>query len=153
MYKLTSTSLRYSNVYGPRQSPHGEAGVVAIFCARILDGKPLTIYGDGLQTRDYVFVEDVVEANARAFEKRLDGGFNVGGGVETNVIEVAQMLLKISGKNVPINHEPGRPGEQRRSVIDPALLEKATGFRPKTTLEQGLTKTFEFFARQHKTRA
>ena len=146
MYKITSTSLRYGNVYGPRQNPHGEAGVVAIFCNRILDGKPVGIVGDGKQTRDYVFVEDVVAANAAAFEKRPMGGFNVGTGKETDVVALATHLIEASGRDVKVEHTPPRPGEQRRSVIDPGAFGRVTGWQPTVTIEDGLARTFRWFA-------
>ncbi|HEY4221793.1 MAG TPA: NAD-dependent epimerase/dehydratase family protein [Myxococcota bacterium] len=150
MYGVTSTSLRYGNVYGPRQNPHGEAGVVAIFCARILHGQPLTIFGDGAQTRDYVFVEDVVNANALALDKRPHGGFNVGTGVETDVNVLARSLVNAgvaSGHaGTDIVHAEARAGEQKRSVIDPRAYEAAVGWRPTVSVEDGLARTFAWFA-------
>jgi len=145
-YGIGYTALRYGNVYGPRQNPHGEAGVVAIFCNRILDGKPLTIYGDGGQTRDYVFVDDVVKANALALEHRLRGGFNVGAGVETDVNKLAHALLSAAPKSVEVRHEAGRPGEQRRSVISPAKLKAACGWSPSVSVDDGLAATFRWFS-------
>jgi UDP-glucose 4-epimerase len=150
-YGVTSTSLRYGNVYGPRQNPHGEAGVVAIFCQRILDGKPITIFGDGGQTRDYVFVEDVVAANALALAKRLDGGFNVGTGRETDVKHLARALLAAAPAPVEVKHDAPRQGEQRRSVIDPAKL-SAQGWAPSVTVDEGLARTFQWFAARHAAR-
>jgi len=147
-YGVTSTSLRYGNVYGPRQNPHGEAGVVAIFCQRILDKKPITIFGDGGQTRDYVFVEDVVAANALALAKRLDGGFNVGTGRETDVVHLAKALLAAAPAPVAVKHDAPRQGEQRRSVIDPAKL-RAQGWAPSVTVDEGLARTFQWFAARH----
>ena len=146
MYGIGYTALRYGNVYGPRQSPHGEAGVVAIFCGRILDGKALTIFGDGTQTRDYVYVDDVVEANARALEQRPQGGFNVGTAVETDVVALARHLVEVSGRATPVVHAEARPGEQKRSVIDPAAYGLATGWRPTVTVAEGLARTFRWFA-------
>jgi UDP-glucose 4-epimerase len=146
MYGITSTSLRYGNVYGPRQNPHGEAGVVAIFCNRILEGKPVTITGDGKQTRDYVFVEDVVQANALAFEDRPEGGFNIGTAQETDVVTLAEHLIRASGRKVEVVHGPPRPGEQRRSVIDPAAFGRATGWKPTVAIADGLARTFRWFA-------
>lgn len=146
-YKVPYTALRYGNVYGPRQNPHGEAGVVAIFCQRILDHKALTIFGDGGQTRDYVFVGDVVAANALALQKRLVGGFNVGTGQETDVNQLASALLAAAAAPVPVNHEAARPGEQRRSVIDPGKL-SAQGWKPSVTVAEGLARTYRWFAEQ-----
>jgi UDP-glucose 4-epimerase len=145
-YGIKSTALRYANVYGPRQNPHGEAGVVAIFSTRLLQNTDITINGDGKQTRDYVFVEDVVEANAIAFEKRLDGAYNVGTGVETDVVELAAQLKRLSGSTAAIGHGPAKPGEQKRSVVDPQKLQAAAGWRPRTKLDEGLAKTLAFFA-------
>lgn len=149
-YRIPYTALRYGNVYGPRQNPHGEAGVVAIFCQRILDSKGLTIFGDGGQTRDYVFVEDVVAANALALQQRLLGGFNVGTGIETDVNQLASALLAAADAPVPVAHEAPRPGEQRRSVIDPAKL-LARGWRPSVTVDEGLSRTYRWFA-AHRTK-
>lgn len=152
-YKVPYTALRYGNVYGPRQNPHGEAGVVAIFCNRILDGKSITIFGDGKQTRDYVCVEDVVRANALALEQRLVGGFNVGQGKETDVNVLAQALLAAAPKKVDVVYAAPRAGEQKRSVIDPAKLTKACGWKAEISVEQGLAKTFRWFAERHGNKA
>ena len=146
MYGFKWTSLRYANVYGPRQDANGEAGVVAIFSGRLLDDKTLTIFGDGRQTRDYVYVGDVVKANLTALEQGLEGGFNVGTGQETDVNELAQKLIAIAGKDTRPEHAPARKGEQKRSVIDPSKLEKASGFRPRMPLDEGLRITFEWFS-------
>jgi UDP-glucose 4-epimerase len=146
-YGITYTALRYGNVYGPRQNPHGEAGVVAIFCARILDGKPLTIYGDGGQTRDYVFVDDVVAANALALQQRLVGGFNVGTAKETDVNELARALLAAAPNKVDVTHAAARAGEQRRSVIDPSKL-RAAGWSTSVDVDDGLARTFAWFKSQ-----
>ncbi len=145
MYGIGFTALRYGNVYGPRQSPHGEAGVVAIFCGRILEGKPLTIFGDGTQTRDYVYVDDVVEANARAIEQRPQGGFNVGTAVETDVLTLARRLIEVSGRSIPVVHAEARAGEQKRSVIDPAAYGRSTGWRPQVAVADGLARTYRWF--------
>jgi UDP-glucose 4-epimerase len=145
---ITSTALRYSNVYGPRQDPHGEAGVVAIFCGRLLDGKPCTIYGDGTQTRDYVFVGDVARANLLAAEKRFDGPLNVGTGVEADVNAIYDHLARAAGVGRPAEHAPGRLGEQKRSCIDPSAAARALGWRPEVPLADGLARTLEFFRKQ-----
>ncbi len=154
MYGITSTSLRYGNVYGPRQNPHGEAGVVAIFCGRILEGKTLTVFGDGKQTRDYVYVDDVVAANVLAVDKRPHGGFNVGTGVETDVNTLARTLVAASSEPAtsaaaggsPVQHAPARPGEQQRSVIDPRAYGTATGWGARVDVTEGLRRTFAWFA-------
>jgi UDP-glucose 4-epimerase len=145
MYGTTYTALRYGNVYGPRQNPHGEAGVVAIFCGRILKGESLTVFGDGKQTRDYVFVTDVVDANARALERRPVGGFNVGTGQETDVLALARGLVAASKKAIDVKHAPARQGEQQRSVIDPAAYGRETGWKPTVPIDDGLAKTYAWF--------
>ena len=142
---IPSTSLRYSNVYGPRQDPHGEAGVVAIFCGRLLEGRPCTVFGDGGQTRDYVFAGDVARANLLAAERRFDGAVNVGTGVETDVVQLYGHLARAAGVARPPEHAPARMGEQRRSCIDPATAEKVIGWRPEVALADGLARTFEWF--------
>jgi UDP-glucose 4-epimerase len=146
-YGIGFTALRYGNVYGPRQNPHGEAGVVAIFCARILDHKPLTIYGDGGQTRDYVYVDDVVAANVLALSARLQGGFNVGTGKETDVRQLAGALLRAAPHEVDVVHAAPRAGEQRRSVVDPQKL-RAAGWSSSVDVEEGLARTFRWFLQQ-----
>ncbi len=145
-YKIPYTALRYGNVFGPRQNPHGEAGVVAIFCARLLASKPVTIFGDGTQTRDYVYVDDVVNANALALQHRLVGGFNVGQGKETNVNQLAHALLAASPTQVEVVHAAARPGEQKRSVIAPAKLQQACGWQAQVSVDDGLARTFRWFA-------
>ena len=149
-YGISYTALRYGNVYGPRQNPHGEAGVVAIFCARILDGKTITVFGDGGQTRDYVFVDDVVAANALALQARLVGGFNVGTGIETDVNQLARALLAAAPDKVDVVHAAPRAGEQRRSVIDPAKL-RAAGWSSTVDVATGLARTFRWFEAQRAT--
>ncbi|MCP4499040.1 MAG: NAD-dependent epimerase/dehydratase family protein [Deltaproteobacteria bacterium] len=147
MYGIGWTSLRYANVYGPRQNAHGEAGVVAIFSQRLLAEKGITIFGDGKQTRDYVFVGDVAEANFRALKERPIGGFNVGTGVETDVNELAQKLCEATGQDFTtrVSYEEARPGEQLRSVIDASLLEETLGFRPGVSMTEGLATTVDSF--------
>ncbi len=139
-------ALRYSNVYGPRQDPHGEAGVVAIFCGRLLDGKPCAVHGDGRQTRDYVFAADVARANLLAAERRFDGALNVGTGIETDVLALHAHLARAAGADRPPEHGPPRAGEQRRSCIDPSAAAKAIGWRPEVALADGLARTFGWFA-------
>jgi UDP-glucose 4-epimerase len=139
------TALRYSNVYGPRQDPHGEAGVVAIFCGRLLERRPCTIFGDGKQTRDYVFAGDVARANLLAAERRHDGALNVGTGVETDVVELYAHVARAAGVSHPPEHAPARMGEQKRSCIDPAEAARVLGWRPEVALPDGLARTFEWF--------
>jgi UDP-glucose 4-epimerase len=142
---LQSVSLRYANVYGPRQNPHGEAGVVAIFASRMLAGEQPVINGDGLQTRDYTFVGDVVRANLLALRHPSSGVFNVGTGRETDVNALFRSLLAMTGSTCREQHGPAKAGEQLRSVIDAGLLEKTFGWRPSTALEDGLRQTVDYF--------
>jgi UDP-glucose 4-epimerase len=150
-------ALRFGNVYGPRQDPHGEAGVVAIFCGRILDNRPLTVFGDGLQTRDYVYVGDVARAVWLASTKplpekgRLDArGFNIGTGNGTNVLEIGRLLQHKAGSHVPIEFAPPRPGEQQESFVNADKAAELLGWSPQVTLAEGLAKTYDWFARQRK---
>jgi UDP-glucose 4-epimerase len=138
-------ALRYANVYGPRQDPHGEAGVVAIFCGKLLEGKPCMVNGDGGQTRDYVFAGDVARANLLAAEKAFDGPLNVGTGIETDVNRLHGLLAKAAGSAAHAAHGPAKPGEQRRSCVDPSAAARAIGWRSTVTLEDGLARTFEWF--------
>ncbi len=153
IHGLDGAVLRYANVYGPRQDPHGEAGVVAIFCNRLLAGKPLTVFGDGRQTRDYVHVKDVAAANAAAATAplprigRLDArAMNIGTGVETNVIQLAETLRRVSGRESLIEHAPARPGEQLRSAVSIGKVQQLLHWKPERSLDAGLKETFDFFA-------
>src|SRR6266571_3562981 len=137
-YGIDYLALRYANVYGPRQDPHGEAGVVAIFCGRILEGKPCTIFGDGGQTRDYVYVGDVVRANLAAVNSVVTGALNVGTGVETSVNQLYHALAAAAGTSMPPAYAPPRPGEQLRSVISPAHAARELNWRPEVALDDGL---------------
>ena len=153
IHGLEYAALRYSNVYGPRQDPHGEAGVVAIFCNRLLAGEGLTIFGDGEQTRDYVFVKDVVAANLLVSEIPLEGGsldataFNVGTGLETSVNRLADILEGIAGHHPGRNYRAARPGELRHSCLNADKL-RARGWSNQSTLEEGLRETYHFIAAQ-----
>jgi len=154
VHGLEYVALRYSNVYGPRQDPHGEAGVVAIFSTRLIRGTPLTIFGDGEQTRDYVYVGDVVAANLLLSELELpraacldDRGFNVGTGVETSVNQLAETLMQATGREVPVSHAEARPGELQNSSLDAARL-RALGWSPQTTLAAGLAETYRWIEAQ-----
>ncbi len=144
-FGIPFAALRYANVYGPRQDPHGEAGVVAIFCGRLLEQRPCTINGDGEQTRDYVFVGDVARANLLAAEKGFAGALNVGTGVETDVNELYARLARAAGVETPPVHGPGKPGEQKRSCIDPSAARSALGWVPEVPLDEGLQRTLQFF--------
>jgi len=148
-YGIDYLALRFGNVYGPRQDPHGEAGVVAIFCGRILDGKPVMIYGDGTQTRDYVYVGDVVRAVVAAAKSRASGiALNIGTGIETSVNELYSTLAGIADFPTQAQHAAARPGEQKRSVISPARAERELGWRPEKKLADGLEETFNYFKQQ-----
>jgi UDP-glucose 4-epimerase len=144
-YNLSGTVLRYSNVYGPRQDPDGEAGVVAIFCKRILEGKPLIVYGDGEQTRDFISVRDIVAANIIALSPQCQGIYNVGRGEETTVNHLAKSLAHLAGATAGIQYAEARAGEQKRSCIDPEKFNTAFGWRAHVTLEKGLFETLEYF--------
>jgi UDP-glucose 4-epimerase len=153
VHRVDTVALRYANVYGPRQDPHGEAGVVAIFCNRILTRQPLTVFGDGSQTRDYVFVKDVARANLAAATRtlpapaRLDArGFNIGTAIETSVLDLAAALQKSAGSGVPVQRAPARPGEQQRSAVSIDKAKRELGWTPRVDLHAGLEETFSFFA-------
>ena len=142
---LDATCLRYANVYGERQNPHGEAGVVAIFATRLLAGEAPRINGDGLQTRDYVHVSDVVAANLAALGRPGFHIYNVGTGVETNVVQIYEGLRAATGSDLEAAHGPPSPGEQRRSSIDSRRLGRELGAAPRTSLEEGLRRTAAWF--------
>lgn len=153
LHGMEAVVLRFANVYGPRQDPHGEAGVVAIFCNRILSGEQLTVFGDGLQTRDYVFVKDVARANVAAATRtlppvgRLDArAFNIGTGVETTVLELAAGLQRAAGRDVGVAHAPARPGEQARSAVSVERARELLEWSPVTSLADGLAETYAWFA-------
>jgi UDP-glucose 4-epimerase len=145
LHGLSYAALRYANVYGPRQDPHGEAGVVAIFARRLLSKEKIRINGDGKQTRDFVYVGDVAEANARALGSDAVGSFNVGTGIETDITTIFQLLKQLTGSNQPEEHGPPLPGEQRRSVVDTRKIEKALRWKPNTSLQAGLDATVRYF--------
>jgi len=147
-YGLDATCLRYANVYGPRQNPHGEAGVVAIFLHKLLAGEQPVINGDGLQTRDYVFVGDVVNANLAAIGRPGFGIYNVGTGIETDVNTLFGHLHRAIGSGPAAAHGPGKAGEQLRSSISSALLERELGVTVATPLADGLARTAAWFRDQ-----
>ncbi len=144
-YGLGYTILRYANVYGPRQNPHGEAGVVAIFCNRLLAGQQAIINGSGEQTRDFVYVRDVVDANVKALERRENEIFNIGTAKETPINEIFRRLNELTGAGMKEEHGPAKSGEQFRSVIDYRHAERVLGWRPKYDLNTGLRETVEYF--------
>lgn len=144
IHGIEYVALRLANVYGPRQDPYGEAGVVAIFSERMLRNEQPIINGDGFNTRDYVYIDDVVEATLLALQMPSSGVFNVGTGVETTVNEIFQRLRRLTGADVKEIHGPPKPGEQRRSVLDSGRL-RAFGWKPQVDLEEGLRRTVDFF--------
>jgi UDP-glucose 4-epimerase len=152
LHGLDYAALRYSNVYGPRQDPHGEAGVVAIFSNRLIEKTPLTVFGSGEQTRDYVYVGDVVQANMIVSEAELDAGtglddraFNVGTGMETSVNELAAALMHAAGREVPVERAPARPGElEWNSLVCDRL--RALGWEAAVKLSDGLRRTYRWIA-------
>jgi len=144
-YKIPYIALRYSNVYGPRQNPHGEAGVVAIFINKLLNSDTPVINGDGKQTRDYIYIQDVVEANKKALEAKSIGVFNIGTGIETDVLNLFDGLQKTIGSKIIPHHGPAKIGEQRRSCLDTALAKDILGWQAKIHLSEGLKKTAEYF--------
>lgn len=148
MFGLPYVALRYANVYGPRQDAHHEAGVVAIFTERMLSGRQPIIFGTGKQTRDYVFVSDVVMANILALRSKKIGFYNVGTGVETSVNQLFRKLAKITGAKVKEVHSLAAPGEQKRSCLSFAKIHHELGWKPTVSLDEGLQKTVEWFKTQ-----
>jgi UDP-glucose 4-epimerase len=144
-FGLPYVALRYANVYGPRQSTLGEAGVVAIFISQLLAGKSPVINGDGKQTRDYVFVGDVVRANVAALDANYTGAVNIGTGKETDVVTVCKLLREDVGSPVEAVHGPAKLGEQRRSCLETALARKVLGWRPEVGLKEGLAQTIAYY--------
>jgi len=144
MYGIEKVILRYANVYGPRQDPLGEAGVIAIFTGRILNGENPIIYGDGNQTRDYICVEDVVKANLLAMDGK-QGIYNIGTGKETSVNELAKMFSTILNKDIKPVYEPPRKGEVQRIALDGTRAKEELGFTSQFSLEEGLRKTIKWY--------
>ncbi|MBL8981179.1 MAG: GDP-mannose 4,6-dehydratase [Gemmatimonadetes bacterium] len=156
VHGLDTVALRYANVYGPRQDPHGEAGVVAIFCKRVLAGETLTVFGDGQQTRDYVYAGDVARANFLAATttlpkmRQLDvRAYNIGTGVETSVLDLARTIYGAAGREGTVNHAPARAGEQMRSSVNTSKAAAELGWKPQVSLAEGLAKTYAYFASRH----
>ena len=142
---LQVVSLRYANVYGPRQDPEGEAGVVAIFIQKLLNNEQPVINGNGRQTRDFVYVEDVVEANLAVMGPETEGVYNVGTGVETSVNDLFRILVQHTGSTCKEVHGPAKKGEQLRSVIDSSKLRQELSWEPRMALSDGLKRTVEYF--------
>jgi UDP-glucose 4-epimerase len=143
LHGLSTVSLRYGNVYGPRQDPLGEAGVIAIFCGKLLDGGRPQIFGDGKQTRDYVYVGDVVDANLRAADSDITGAFNVGRGVATSVLDIVEALAAQSNNGFEADHLPARTGEVQHIALDPSRTKAELGWEAQVDLEQGLSRTLD----------
>jgi len=144
LYGLSTIPLRLGNVYGPRQDPLGEAGVIAIFCGRLREGKRPTVFGDGKQTRDYIYVGDVVAAALAAVESEATGPVNIGTGIETDVLELVRLLGELGDtESFEAELAPPRPGEVQRISIDPSRAERELGWKPQTGLEDGLRLTLE----------
>jgi UDP-glucose 4-epimerase len=143
LHGLSTVSLRYGNVYGPRQDPLGEAGVVAIFCGHLLDGGKATIFGDGKQTRDYVYVGDVVDANLRAADSDVAGPINIGLGEEKSVLDIVAVLNEYAPDGFEPEHAPERPGEVQRIALDPSRAREELGWEAKVDLTEGLKRTLD----------
>ncbi len=145
VFGLSYAALRYANVYGPRQDPHGEAGVIAIFSKKLLKGEDVTIFGDGEQTRDYVYVADVVRANLAALTGDFCGSVNIGTGRETNVNELYAVIKRHAAGPGKAVHAAPRDGELRRSVLDVSMAARVLGWNPTVSLADGLEETVDFF--------
>jgi len=137
-------ALRYANVYGPRQNPHGEAGVIAIFCSRILSGASCTVFGDGGQTRDYVYVEDIAKANLQSLNAPV-GSYNIGTGIETSVNDLISQLKISSGTDFEVDYGEERPGEVQSISLEVTKAEKILGWKPNVNLADGIQKTWNWF--------
>lgn len=145
-YDLRTFILRYGNVYGPRQNPHGEAGVVAIFSEKLVRGETPTIHGDGKQTRDFVHVSDAVRANLMALEFEGNAVANIGTGIESDINTVFRHLAAFSGNSADAIHGPPKKGEQRRSVLDCSRVKTLLGWEPTVAIREGLQQTYRYFA-------
>lgn len=142
---LGFTALRYANIYGPRQDPHGEAGVVAIFSSQMLSGETPTINGDGTQVRDYVYVGDIVRANIAALRERKDGAFNIATGLPTSVNDLFALLKNLTGYSGEATHGPAKTGDAQAVYLDAARARQALGWEPVTTIGDGLAETIQYF--------
>jgi UDP-glucose 4-epimerase len=149
LHGLDYTTLRYPNVYGPRQNPHGEAGVNAIFIGLMLDGKHARIFGDGNQQRDYLYVGDVVQANVLALDRAGGDTLNIGTGVGTSVNDIVRELNVILEAHLDPIHEPARPGEVQRIYLDATRARQVLGWEPRVSFHDGLRKTVDWFRAQH----
>ena len=148
LHGLDFTALALANVYGPRQDPNGEAGVVAIFAGKLLSGDPCVVFGDGKQTRDFVYVDDVVDAFVRAIDGGSETLFNIGTGVETSVNELYESMAGAAGVTASATHVPARAGELARSSLDPSLAGEVLGWKPQTALDVGAAAVLDWFRSQ-----
>jgi UDP-glucose 4-epimerase len=156
LHGLEAVALRYANVYGPRQDPHGEAGVVAIFGNRLRERRPITVFGDGNQTRDYVYVGDVARANLLAADAALPGpdgtidpwGINIGTGTGTSVTELARAMMRAAHIDVNVEHAPARPGELQESAVRIEKAARVLGWKPEVNLAEGLARTFAWIVEE-----
>jgi UDP-glucose 4-epimerase len=146
LYGIETVALALANIYGPRQDPHGEAGVIAIFASRLLRGACLRVNGDGLQTRDFVYVTDVVDAFVRAAAPGVTGVFNIGSGEETSVLDLVAQLESVVRHGVDVEHRPARPGEVRRNALAPGRARDVFGWEPTTSLTTGITAVLGAFS-------
>jgi len=148
-FSLPFISLRLGNVYGPRQNPKGESGVISIFCEKMISGKQPIINGNGRQTRDFVYIDDVVKANILAMRSKKIGIFNIGTGKETDINTIFRKVKKLTGSNCKEIHGPEKKGEQKRSCLDYSKAKKELGWQPKYNIEDGLKKTIKWFISQN----
>lgn len=149
LYGLDYTVLRYSNVYGIRQDPQGEGGVISIFLEKIFSGQPLVVFGNGEQTRDYIYVEDVAKANLAALSKGSREIINIGTGVATSLNELIEMFEEITGKELEVKHAPERQGDIKHSLFDIEKAIRLLDWQPKTSIREGLRKTYEYYKKQN----
>jgi UDP-glucose 4-epimerase len=150
---LSYTALRYANVYGPRQNPHGEAGVVAIFCEGLLGKRSFRIHGSGTATRDYIYVDDVVRANLLALDSLVNDHYNVGTGRRTDTNTVYRLVAERMGKPLAVEHGPDRPGDLRASALDSGKIARELGWKPEVSLEDGIARTVDWFLAQERSQA
>lgn len=144
-FGINYTALRYANVYGPRQNPEGEAGVISIFLEKLKNKQQPVINGDGKQTRDYVYVKDVARANLLALQKRVSGEINIGTNVETDVNQIYELVKQAAGTSIEAEHGPERPGEQRTSSLNYAKAKEILGWEPSVSLQTGMAETAAYF--------
>jgi UDP-glucose 4-epimerase len=150
---LSYTALRYANVYGPRQNPHGEAGVIAIFCEGLLGKRPFKVHGAGTDTRDYVHVDDVVRANLLALGSDVCEHFNVGTGRQAETNTIYRLIAERMGKPLEVEHGPDRPGDLKASALDSAKIRRELGWQPEVSLEDGVARTVDWFGAQERSQA